>query len=1009
MALEIRHNKEKTFENESFRRIAKSLSRHFDSKGRDGLLIGNPYVEGNELLRPDVLLYTPHGTTIIDLKDRAGELVIPNNQTFETGIWLMDGKPVLAGSKSNNNPFNQLRKMRQRYRDALVSFDDTYRKVVTSHVGEREEQNTISTMVLFKGPILFDSTTSIPFPFNRWFFICDENNLINKIEDIQNNGKYSPELANVIKSIFRADQYNLDNPVIVDQHFESRLNLELNAAQKECLAKAKHFLHDQTSRVMIVKGQEKVGKSSIIGEVIHLASEAKIPQVEPLAVTKRIAIRLNRSQNLVNFSSIYSLIYGGNSQAKVEEIEKPDFTNEKITDTLTSEETNVESISEEEEGDDVELIPIRSSNSDHDDRTLFIVDEAQLLNSSPNASDLVQFGSGKLLDDFLQFINLTGTGRKAIFIGDPYQLSYGGAETSAINAGHIKHLLNMEPLSLEMKPSDKISPGALDITISKVASSIGANRYSLLPIIEGTDIIHLKSKQEGVDTLKTFYSNKEPIKSLSYTNKSADEINRYVRAKLLGKGEDLEIGDTLVLDNNVRVVGDDPFENPKFLNNGEILNVVSVGNPTSLPEIKLKKRKSSVTLRWRELVVQSSTSVPVKILSLENYRISTDAKLSFEEQLALRILHYRMISKEEETQPFESSTYYEDLLKLSDYKNAVAEIESLEASLGRGEKVKTLLGKTRSYKNKIEKVYRKKHRQALKRKLISSSPYFQYALLRYSHAITVHKSLGEYYDTVLLDANMGDRGRTNRDYFQWLYTGLTRARKKIYIVNSQEFHPLMKCKFEDSKQLAPSEQEPTLTQKTLGYELLIAPAEFKSLHQKDGISDDVINNAYTIVCWIKSRNMETTLDFSNKLAVKVWGKKDNSYEKLIFSYNLKGVPGKPRVENGTDEMKEALKDWITPKMIVKERFPQKFRSIYMEWETKLNEVGITWKQFDEVGFSDRIWLNREKDFLVFDATHNEEGFITYIVPHSTSNPALWQELKTAILKTVPMSLQPIAS
>jgi hypothetical protein len=116
---------------------------------------------------------------------------------------------------------------------------------------------------------------------------------------------------------------------------------------------------------------------------------------------------------------------------------------------------NVEPVSEEEEGDDVELIPIRGSNSDHDNRTLFIVDDAQLLNSSTNAPDLVQFGSGKLLDDFLQFINLTSTGRKVIFIGDPYQLSYGGSETSAINAGHIKNLLKMEPISLEMKPSDK--------------------------------------------------------------------------------------------------------------------------------------------------------------------------------------------------------------------------------------------------------------------------------------------------------------------------------------------------------------------------------------------------------------------------------------------------------------------------------------------------------------------------------------------------------------------------
>lgn len=900
--------------------------------------------------------------------------------------------------------------MKQRYRDALISFNDTFRRIVSNHVGEKAEQNTVSTMVLFKGPIQFDSTSQIPFPLNRWFFVCDESSFVNKVEDIQNNAKYSPELASVIKSIFRADPYNLDNPVVVEPSFESRLKLELNVAQKECLARAKDFIKDPLSKIMIVKGQEKVGKSYIIGEIVHLALDNKIPQVEPLAVTKRIANRLNRSQSLVNFSSIYSLIYGGNNQAKIKEIEKPDFTIEKATDNQENEEVVIEPIAEEEEVDDVELIPIRSSNSDHTDKTLFIVDEAQLLNSNPNSSDLVQFGTGKLLDDFFQFINLKGTNRKVIFIGDPYQLSYGGTDTSAIYPDHIKNLVEIEVLSLEMKSPDKANANKLDETISKIAAAIGTNQYSILQIVQGSDIVQLKDKLEGVDTLREFYKNNEPIKSLSYTNKSADEINRYVRTKLLGKGDQLEIGDSLVLDNNVRVVSEDPFENPRFLNNGEILKVISVGDLLSSSEIKLKNRKSSVTLKWRELIIQSGSTTPVKILSLENYRISTDAKLSFDEQLALRIFHYRIISKEESSNPFESSTYHQDLLEVADYKKVIEEIRELQAAVSRGEKVKTLLSKKISYKNKIERTYKRKHRQTLKRKLISSNLYFQYALLRYSHAITVHKSLGEYYDNVLLDANMGDRGRTNRDYFQWFYTGLTRAKKKIYVVNFQELHPLMNVKFEDSKQLNPSEQEPALAQKSLGYELLSAPPEFKTLHQKDGISDDVMNNAYTIVCWLKDRQVEAAVDFSKPYTVKISGRKNSgATETVIFNYKANGTSGKPRDENGSAELKEAIKIWVTPKPIVKERFPEKLKSLYWEWEAKLIEVGITWKQFEVVGYSDRIWLNKEKDFIVIDAFHNEEGFITYIAPYATNSQSLWKDVKEAILKTVPSSLQPIES
>jgi len=257
---------------------------------------------------------------------------------------------------------------------------------------------------------------------------------------------------------------------------------------------------------------------------------------------------------------------------------------------------------------------------------------------------------------------------------------------------------------------------------------------------------------------------------------------------------------------------------------------------------------------------------------------------------------------------------------------------------------------------------------------------------------------------------MGGRGRTNRDYFQWLYTGLTRAKNEIYIVNFQELHPLMDIKFEDTKPIPTSEQEPLLSQKSLSYELLIAPIEFRILHHKDGISDDVINNTYTIIRWLSERGIEATPDFRVSFAVKLAGKNCKGVnENIIFSYNRKGIPGKPRVENGTEELKGALNLWITPNIIVAERFPEKLKPIYLEWETQLKELGFAWKQFEAVGYNDRIWLVKDKEFIVIDAFHNEEGFITYIAPFKTNNPSLWSEVKQAISLTMPSSLKQVAS
>lgn len=51
----------------------------------------------------------------------------------------------------------------------------------------------------------------------------------------------------------------------------------------------------------------------------------------------------------------------------------------------------------------------------------------------------------------------------------------------------------------------------------------------------------------------------------------------------------------------------------------------------------------------------------------------------------------------------------------------------------------------------------------------------------FGYAITVHKSQGSEFDTIVL--NNEPIGRSNLDQWRWLYTGITRARKKVYLVD----------------------------------------------------------------------------------------------------------------------------------------------------------------------------------------------------------------------------------
>lgn len=51
----------------------------------------------------------------------------------------------------------------------------------------------------------------------------------------------------------------------------------------------------------------------------------------------------------------------------------------------------------------------------------------------------------------------------------------------------------------------------------------------------------------------------------------------------------------------------------------------------------------------------------------------------------------------------------------------------------------------------------------------------------FGYAITVHKSQGSEFDTIVL--NNEPIGRSNLEQWRWLYTGITRARKKVYLID----------------------------------------------------------------------------------------------------------------------------------------------------------------------------------------------------------------------------------
>lgn len=70
---------------------------------------------------------------------------------------------------------------------------------------------------------------------------------------------------------------------------------------------------------------------------------------------------------------------------------------------------------------------------------------------------------------------------------------------------------------------------------------------------------------------------------------------------------------------------------------------------------------------------------------------------------------------------------------------------------------------------------------------VKSNEYFNALQVKYAYAITCHKSQGGQWKSVYIDQGYITKERIDREYLRWLYTALTRATEKVYLVNFPDY------------------------------------------------------------------------------------------------------------------------------------------------------------------------------------------------------------------------------
>lgn len=122
-------------------------------------------------------------------------------------------------------------------------------------------------------------------------------------------------------------------------------------------------------------------------------------------------------------------------------------------------------------------------------------------------------------------------------------------------------------------------------------------------------------------------------------------------------------------------------------------------------------------------------------------------------------------------------------LSLTDYGEAemtakviLDTLESETASLGAGQQEMLFHGLNEDYSDTRSK--------AKRYKLIREDPYYNALQLKYAYAITCHKSQGGQWKCVFIDNMLWNEPTV--DDLKWLYTAITRAVEKVYLVNFPE-------------------------------------------------------------------------------------------------------------------------------------------------------------------------------------------------------------------------------
>lgn len=979
--LEIRRgNAARSYENTFFREFSKNLAALFDKYSLDGLLIANSECEAEPRLQIDVLLITANTICLIDFKNFEGDIFLPqNDKDFAEGKWVNHSNEIIKGG-SSINPYKQLYTQKGRFSWVFHSFIKD--NLVVSDLATPAHAKKI---VCFQKPITLKG--NIPGRDEIDFFITDSNGYLETIKDIidvkDDDINLSANSFSAFSDIFIANIFDLNeqytHEVKLNDELKAPINIQnLFPDQKAALEDITEFIQSDDSKVFVLTGTSSSGKSHLISYIEDIAFHNGVKQVELFASSSRIA------NNLVvegdkNCNSIYSYIYGGLRQSEDEDV------------------------SEELSALQLEVVPIKQS--DDENYSIFIVDEAQLVADHYHQSVDLRFGSGKLLEDFINFTNFSDSKRKIIFIGDSFKLAIGKNEESSLCINHLKERYDID--AKEFQLTDKYNNSDINKQAMIAIQGIRSNTFNNLSF-EFSDSFGLIGKQDILPEISNRVINNTPFHVLGYSNLDAQNINNWIKSSILKNGKDLSINDLVIFNNNFSVCEINNFSSVNKIFNGQFATVINVSDNV-IDEVVTPKGSKPVTLRFRDVEAQiKGKGLVIRFLSLENYRMSEKGELTSDEILAFRILLNSEISKELKKKSTLSTDLFMQYGEPDKFVQISEEIEQLQRMLDSGEKVKGKLEGKKVELRKLERKAKRSQRQQIEKSLYQNpdSKFYKYknaAHIKFGWAMTVHKAMAYKWDEVFFNVEQGqNRGKSNKAYFQWLYSGIVTAKEKVNLINFESLNPLSKVQISENKLNKQPDKKLYL------------------ITERDKTIDNIDNSILVKFAFNEDMPLSTLLQLykflegrfkSNEISIisighpnyqefyEVKGMKGET-AKVSFYYNNKGHIKPPcLMQSDPKEFGDNIIDILTNDHALENfDFINDYwrQNIYLKLSEKLKNNSSTIVYIIQDKFHDRLKIVKGTMVIIVDFYFDGNGFYKSIISDYYSDLVFWDEFKSII-------------